>query len=410
MRCDCKSAPFLQTSDVDFAYYVHCPSCGKPWLIEPSPAAGGFAARTTRQPWPEPQTSDAHSQEVTFDAARSAPFRWEGEVRGGHWPEQDGGRSDYLASVRLKGELPPLLLEPAARSGDRPRPGVEQKLADVRLRGEVAVWSTGTGFAEALLAADARDILANVLHSLEFLEVSDSGAHRSALTVRARTPDATLMVAEAVLPAADALVEEGAVFPDALFDAMGVRSDEEVSPDTVTRLVEHVTAATSWVSGHAARVGDAVEARVRLPDAGDLAGVLRVPWASGDATRLAVELDAALPGEGDGELEVWAETGALGSRLRARFEPRLGDEALDDVLHVRGELERAPELLSARALCLRLAQATARVKLTGSALRVRVPAEARDHQQVHAVVEDCMLLWRRLALRRLGITSTGASA
>jgi hypothetical protein len=280
---------------------------------------------------------------------------------------------------------------------------VEQKLADVRLRNTYRLWSAGKGLADALLAADTRDILANVAHGVDFLELSGTPETRSALTVRGSSSDVVLMVAEAALPAADTLVEEGAVFPDALFEQTGVRSDEAVSPETVTRLVGHVTDATSWVSGHAARVGDAVEARVRLGDAGDLAGVLRVPWAGGGAVSLAVELDAALPGSGEGELEVWAETKALKSRLRARFEPRLGDEELDDRLHVRGELARAPEVLGARALCLRLATHAARLKLNGATLVVRVPPEPRTHRQVHAVIEDCMLLWRQLSLGRLGV-------
>jgi hypothetical protein len=409
MRCDCKTAPYLPTSgEVDFAYYVHCDSCGKPWLVEPQSVRDeyGNAPPVLVPPserMPLFRTSERHDQKVTDDPMRSADFMLDGELRGGHWPERRGWDTHYIASIRLKGRLPETLIERRWSPCGRPRPGLQQPLSDPRVHDACIAHSTGVGLPSRLCLLDgAREMLAHD-RGLLFVEISGGEAARSALTVSSLDTDNCLVLAEALLPTADALIEQGITFADALLEKTGVRSDEVISPETAERLVEHVAAATSWVTGHAARVGESIEARLSLAELSDMAGTLRVPWSDGAGKVLGVELQAALPAEELGVLTVWAETKALTSRLRARFEPQLGDHELDDALHVRGALDKAPELLAARELCLRLASEGARIELDGNQLRVHVPAEERDPERLHAVIEDAALLWRHVAMKRGGL-------
>jgi hypothetical protein len=396
---------------VDFAYYLHCKTCGSPNLVmplpaqarAPTPATPATPAKETRAPLaPEPITSERHEQKVTLDPLRAADFVVDGELRGGHWPEARDDGKRYVASVRLRGSLPHLLIEPRSRPTERPRHGVRVPTGTDSVDRRCRTWTTGAGFPSRLLALDAaREGV--TFGGFRFLEVSNEAEHYSALTVACARHEETLILAEAVVPIADALIERRSVFPDILRERTGVGSDEPVSPETVERLTAHVTDSLSWASGHAARSGDAIEAHLRLDEGEDLRATLRVPWQDAGATLLGVSLDAKLPFTEYGELELWAESKALKSRLRGLVEPRLGDEALDDALHVKGAIDRAPEVLATKDLCLRLATEDGRVKLSGNQLIVHVPAAARSHEELHAILSDVALLWRRLVLARTGV-------
>ncbi len=394
MRCsDCKRE--LNTGIVDFPFYLQCPHCRTPNLVVPR-------HRGTRASATRPSAPKRSAPGVNTDPTRAADFVRDGVIRGGHWPEHES----YVVSVNLYGRLPYLLVEPRARPSARGRQGREQPLGG-GLDEVYRAFSVGLAMSGRVFGVElARLALANTA-SLRFLEVASSTDARSSFTVACGHPRDALALAPAVLEVLDGLVASGATFADAVFDELGVRSDEVIAPEALARLIDKLSEVTHWLSGPVARVGDAIEGRLSLTEMGDeLNGTLRVAWRAGDAATTDLSLDAALPlfenGPEHGALELWAEGQGLWALVRGRLEPRLADPALDAALHVKGDVTRAHELAACRDLCLRLAARDAHMVLDGARLRLRVPAKQRSFEELHAVADDALRLWRRLSLARIG--------
>lgn len=343
---------------------------------------------------------------LNYDPTRSLAFVKDGVARGGHWPNGlKGRRANYVVSVNLYGRLPFLLVEPRLHPGARERHGIKQPLGggfDKKYR----AFSTGLGMPGRIFGVELARQAFEATKSLLFLEVAPSTDERSALTVTCRSAYEAIDLAWALLDVLDGLVASGATFPDALGQHLGVRENETLSPDILERIVDKLTGATHWLSGHVARVGNAVEARLTLLEVGDeQRGTLRLAWDVGDVEVAELSLDAALPPDGDGSLELWAETTSLLSMVRARLEPRIGDASLDDALHVRGDTARGRHLTNAKDIVLRLCVHDARMVIDGARVLVRVPAARRSLDETYAIVDDLLRLWRRLSLARSGITT-----
>lgn len=395
MRCTSCSRDLQLGARVDFAFYAHCPHCGTPNFVEAQRSA---PARPAPVKAPPRKRSVA---KLSHDPLRPADLMRDGVRRGGHWPEYDSGWR-YVVSANLTGVLPFLLVENKTHPSSRARSGVAQELGS-GLDGAFRAFSTGLDMPKRVFAVEPARVALSYASELHFLEVAPATHTRSALTLAGGDGRELLDLVDPVLEVIDGLVSSGASFADALFDRLGVKSDEAIAPETLERLVDKLTHATHWLAGHVARVGNSIEARLRFQEAGeDLNGSVRVAWQRGDASSTSVTLDAALPDDGPGELEVWAEGSGIVSAVRARLEPRLGDDRLDDALHVSGDVQRAPELTSCRDLCLRLAAVDARVTLKGASLEVRVPSAERGFDDLAAVLDDALRLWRRLALQRRG--------
>ena len=334
-------------------------------------------------------------------SASARPLTSGHDVLGAHRLDRDERGPVYLAHGVVGGRLPRLALIPRVDDALAAAPlviGPRQRLGRAVLDAVFVATSDGREFPAALCAEDERVrwSLARMADDVVRIEIArvDGGARVDLRTRRARDKHdlaESIELARAVLLRARALTTRR-------FDEVGPEGDDAPTPARIAALVGRVAAATASAAGQAARVGDAVEARVIL-DVADLAGALRVAWREPAIARVDVSLTVALPAVDAGALSLSPERG-LAARIRAWSEQELDDPALDAAALVEGDVRARPAIDAARDAVLALVAADGRVVVDATSLRVAV--ERLRVGALEPFVADALLLWRRAALARTG--------
>lgn len=326
----------------------------------------------------------------------------DGWRRGVHYTQDD----EYVCSMDVPGELPRLLVERRSALGSSGRhvPGVKQPFGVPELDGPLSASSTGLDFPKALIRqAEAKAAWIEAIGSLRFVELSAPVFGQTGIVVSVGRPWATdgLDLAAAVLRAVDDLLARGTVFPDAALAKVSA-AVVEPSAEVLQSLVEHLAETTSWVAGHAARVGDAVEARLVLSEAGvEVDGTLRIAWRDAGATIIDATLDAQVPGVPWPPLHLSPQASFV-DRLRAIAETRVGDPDLDAAFVTTGDARHAALLGAAREILLRRVVDKMRVEMSEARLRLLVPPAVRVGDDLRALCGDLLEVWRRLTIARMG--------
>lgn len=305
----------------------------------------------------------------------------------------------------VAGELPRLLVEPRGiGTSGRAAVGVRQPFGTPELDGPLLATSTGLDFPKALVRrADVRDVWIAASLFVRFVEVSAPVVGQTGLvvSVRREKPALGLDLAAMLVRAVDDLLARTTVFADAAL-AKVAEAHVEPSADVLARLVARLDDMTSWVAGHAARVGDAVEARLVLTEAGvEMPGTLRIAWRDSTATVVDATLDAALPGVPWAPLHLTPQA-SLVDRIRAIAETRVGDAALDAAFVTTGDPRHATLLGPARDVVLRRVVDRARFELSENRLRVLVPPAPRVGDELTSLCADLLEIWRRVTIARMG--------
>lgn len=343
----------------------------------------------------------ARENRVNPSTSRPADLVVDGWRRGVHYTQG----AEYVCSIDVAGELPRLLVEPRGiGASGREAVGVRQPFGLPELDGPLVATSTGLDFPKALVRRpDVRDGWLAAARALRFVELSAPVVGQTGLVVSvARTAaEPGLDLAAVVLRALDDLLARKTVFADASL-AKIAETRVEPSAEVLAGLVAQLDAMTSWVGGHAARVGDAVEARLVLTEAGvEMSGTLRVAWRDETATIVDATLDAALPGVPWAPLHLTPQA-SLVDRIRAIAETRVGDEAIDAAFVTTGDPRHATLLGPSRDVVLRRVMDKARFELSENRLRVLVPPAPRVGDELTSLCADLLEIWRRVTIARMG--------
>lgn len=331
-----------------------------------------------------------------------------GEPRGVHELLERRGDVVYRARLCVRGDLPLLHLSHRS-SNDAPPEAYGPEVT-------VGAWDFDRHFVarSASLSLPAKlfhhpallEAVGGVVGYLERLELRprDEGA---TLLVDIRVGHAATRLSDAVLftaaclDAADAAVLEWRRLDDARA-AVAILGDQATPEERVEALVRHVTEATHWLTGYAARVRDSVEARLVLADAGrEHEGVLRLLWSEPAVAEVAVAFDGELPTT-KLPLSLRPQPRGLLGLIASWGEQVVGDEPLDDAFVIRGELAAGPVLLRARGRFLELGHRGASVEI-GEALSVRIDAVPSDVDLVVPTLEAVLEVWRSTARHGLGL-------
>lgn len=343
----------------------------------------------------------ARENRVNLSTTRPADFVVDGWRRGVHYSQGEY----YVVSMDVAGELPRLLVGRRLELLDREAPGVRQPFGVPALDGPLIASSTGLDFPKALVRlAEPRDAWLGAAAVLRFVEVSAPAYGQTGLVVATRLeqPEHGLDLAAGLVRSVDDILARKTLFADAAMAQAGPATAAEPSAEVLTGLVAQLAEMTNWVAGHAARVGDAVEARLVLTEAGvDVAGVLRVAWRDAAATIVDATLDAAVPGVPWAPLHLTPQTTLL-DRLRAIAETRVGHAALDEAFVSVGDPRQATSLSACVDVMLRLAGQRARIELSEERVRILVPPAARTADALRALCADLLEIWRRLVIARMG--------
>ena len=410
-----------------------------------------MARRTSQPSSPAPVDPDPHEEAHLFPTyGGNRPFVAGGRARGSHWLDgpPDGDRW-YVCDWGLDGVVPDLFIAPRLSTAAFAPPDDARDLPRVRASADdvdraVVARSRATDALARLVAdLDPRDALlargarlhvrsvgegrcratfelaagADVLSTgaePEHAYAVDRDAAQQMLRRGAGRVERVASVTAAGVARGIAHARALVVALDALAREGNWRFASKYQPGPLddaglARLLEAVLASTSWLSGHADRVADGVEARLTLPigDAEHAATLLVRPL---DAGAVAATLTAALP-DADGDALVLSPERGLRAKLRALRELEIGDATLDDALLVEGDARRVDEVRAAAAAFVELLGVDARGRAAHAVtatidrerLVVAIPRAAFD-ARLPEILGAALEAWHLVARRRRGLS------
>lgn len=355
---------------------------------------------------PEGARPEAHGLDI--EAPGERPFVVRGAPRGVHGLTIDGAEVHYRARLSVDGELPLLLLQ--HRSSRETPPdgfGPEVSVGAFAFDRHFVVRSESLSLPSRIFDRPGPlSTVGGVVGYLERLEVRpDREGTLLTLEVRvgrSRTRlDDAWRFAEACLEAADLAAAQGRRLDDARA-AVASLGETATPEERVEALVKHVTDATHWLTGYAARVMDSVEVRLVLTDAGrEHRGVLRLAWDDPAVAQVSIRFEGDLPTR-RGPLSLRPQPGGLLGLITGWGEQVIGDDPLDDAFIIRGELAAGPVLLRARGRFLELGRRGATVDL-GEALSVSIAAVPNETDLVTPTIDAILEVWRSTCRFCLGL-------
>lgn len=172
-----------------------------------------------------------------------------------------------------------------------------------------------------------------------------------------------------------------------------------LEPAALTALVERVRESTSFLAGHAERVGNGVEARFELDRPEGIGCVFRLEPDGKGAARATLRAGLAAPPARPATLS--PEVGVL-ARARGLMDPKVGDPALDRAFLIEGDVETARLALMDPSASLRLVGRGATLGVDGEGFLVDVPSFVADAASILEVTAACVAAWRAAALMNAG--------
>lgn len=373
----------------------------------------------------DPDLDEAYSFSSYGSGAR--PFALDGETRGNHWMEgpADGARV-YVCDVTVAGKLPALVVRRrglASLRADTSLPRVRS--GDEAVDGAVACYTRAAELPRQLLA---QPYAQSALLTEGLRLTVEAGAEQSRVTIerelgadrvniglpeQSREPDTQYVGVVTHVPSRTAAAAAGAIRAARTlvraFDELASRNvtwseaalfeADTLDDAALARLLDTVLSASSWLSGHAARVGNGVEARLSLPfGADELKGVLSVTPVAERA--LSVRFEGALPETTGGALRLSPEKGWR-AMLRALVEHEVGSPRLDDALLIEGDKARLDEVRAAAVSFGELAELAPHVTIAHTELVVELPEVPFDGR-VTDTLAACLEAWELLRRFRLG--------
>lgn len=335
---------------------------------------------------------------------QSLGLRLGGEEIGSHGLAGAAGEASYLAQTSCDGAAPALRVEPrrllrtARDDVDADAVwGPEQPLALKAFDRRFIVRCRSRRAVGAFLTDDVVRSLFEVKGDLVAVTVrADAGRTHVEVKVRVDGSPAAapaVALARAVHAAAVHLARAPGGFGD------DGPAREALDPAALKSLLERVRESTSFLAGHAERVGDGVEARFELDRPEGIACVFRIEPDGEQAARATLRGGLAAPPARTAKLS--PEVGVL-ARARGLMDPKVGDPALDRAFLIEGDVEIARLALRDPSAALRLAGRGGTLAVDGEGFVIDVPPFAADEASLLEVTAACVAAWRAAALMNAG--------
>jgi hypothetical protein len=346
-----------------------------------------------------------------------------GALEGIHYLHALDGRPDaqYRARFDLEETLPLLIV--AELNTSLPKAfGPDLAIDDSTLDHRFVARSEGLGFPKALLDhAGVRTFVERTnklpidprtkarVDAVKVMPQTDRGS-LLALDIRVNGNRQAIAdgigLARAIASSMSTLLEQGRRFSDAhaMLASLNKEREAEVPVEDVKLVEDVLRDATSWVTGHVARVGKALQVRLLLSDhVLDLEGSLTLAWRGADLRDHTVALEASLPQIEAPAAKLTPEASGLVGLIKRLGEVVVGDDAIDDAFVVRTTDDGRPMLLHAAAPLSALGKVGATIELGEGRLVVRMPEAAADMAALRQQIDQALRLWRAVSTWSAGL-------